>query len=85
MLVSLRKKLAHSEGFDATLARWRLASAEALANFLAALIEARQPDAGSGHAASAGHRRMRAEAWTRRLRRTGFHGGSAPAMVTSQS
>ena len=83
MLVSLRKKLARSEGFDATLARWRLTSAEALARFLAALIEARQPDAGSGAAASAGPTRMRAEACDAPIRRTDFFRRSAPAMVTS--
>ena len=42
MLVGLREKLAQAEGFDATLARWRLASAEALANFVAELIDDRQ-------------------------------------------
>lgn len=40
-LVGLREQLAQAEGFDATLARWRLASAEALANFLAELIDDR--------------------------------------------
>jgi len=42
MLVGLCEKLARAEGFDATLARWRLASAEALANFVAELIDERQ-------------------------------------------
>jgi DNA-binding PadR family transcriptional regulator len=46
MLVGLREKLARAEGFDATLARWRLASAEALANFLAELIDDRRSHGG---------------------------------------
>lgn len=47
ILVGLRHQLAGAEGFEATLARWRLSSAEALASFLAGLIEAREGGAGS--------------------------------------
>jgi PadR family transcriptional regulator AphA len=47
MLAGLRAKLAQSDGFDATLARWRLTSAEALEGFVAALITARQACPGS--------------------------------------
>ena len=40
MLDGLRRRLAEAERFDATLARWRLSSAEALASFVAELLEA---------------------------------------------
>ncbi|HXZ83075.1 MAG TPA: PadR family transcriptional regulator [Acidimicrobiales bacterium] len=48
VLVGLREKLTHSDGFDATLARWRVASAEALEGFLVALITDRERGRGSG-------------------------------------
>jgi hypothetical protein len=48
MLDGLRRKLAVAEGFDATLSRWRLRSAEALASFLAELIEAAGTGGGAG-------------------------------------
>jgi PadR family transcriptional regulator AphA len=48
MLDGLRRKLAEAEGFDATLSRWRLRSAEALASFLAELIEAAGTGGGAG-------------------------------------
>lgn len=48
MVAGLRQKLAGSEGFDATVARWRLNSAEALETFLAGLIADRQRPAGPG-------------------------------------
>ena len=50
VLDGLRRKLAEAEGFDATLSRWRLSSAEALASFLAELIEAPEDDTRPGGA-----------------------------------
>jgi hypothetical protein len=50
MLDGLRRKLAEAEGFEATLSRWRLSSAEALASFLAELIEAQDAPARPGGA-----------------------------------
>ena len=40
MLDGLRRRLAGAERFDAMLARWRLSSAQALAKFVAELLEA---------------------------------------------
>jgi PadR family transcriptional regulator AphA len=48
LLAGLREKLAEAEGFDATLARWRLSSAEVLATFVAGLIADRRRHAGPG-------------------------------------
>jgi PadR family transcriptional regulator AphA len=48
LVAGLREKLAEAEGFDATLARWRLSSAEALVNFVAGLIADRRRYAGPG-------------------------------------